>query len=218
MSDTSCNYAIFPGSFDPIHNGHIELAEHACLHYGWEHVYLIPSSHFHNRPVSPQLSGDWRLRLCRAALDERPATRLRLLGHEITDHAPGYLIDTVRTVHKRFGNDGGADEEWRVRVILGSDLLTEIGQWKAIDELVQRVHFYFFSRPSDTEPFSTAILEQHRFHYTFCPTPPYFVSSSDVRQRTAVNESIADLVPSSVAEIIAANHLYRATDLAIDIE
>lgn len=221
MSRNLQDCAIFPGSFDPIHRGHIELAERVCDHYGWERVYLIPSAHFRNRPTSPQLSGSWRLRLCRAALAERPDTRLRLLEHEIANRTPGYLIDTVHALRERFGGDDRADDAGqRVSVLLGSDLLAEIGQWKAIDELAQAVHLYLFSRPSsdEDEPPATAILERSHFHYTLCPTPPYFVSSSDIRQRIAVGKSIAGLVPSSVAELIAEHHLYCAHSLAIDAE
>lgn len=237
------SYAIFPGSFDPIHNGHIQMAEYACHQYGWERIYLIPTSHFLNRRTPIVLSGEWRLKLCRAALEERNAlpgtlpSSLRLLEHEITTHAPGYLIDTVRRAIRQQaqGHEGTGTAGTRVQVLLGSDLLSEIGGWEQVDELARWVHLYVCGRGGGTNNDTSndtnndtngdanndtrragmskadaASLTAHGFQYTVCANPRNPTSSTEVRRRVAANESIRDMVPAAVERLIANHRLYQA--------
>lgn len=221
MRPHSNNYAILPGSFDPIHNGHLELAEYAAHHYAWERVYFIPSAHFPNRATPLHLSGRWRVRLCRAALAERATSRLALLAHEVTHHRPGYLIDTVRALQQRWRLRASGPHP-RVNVLLGSDLLHELANWKEIDELSHLTHIYLFHRPHlnngnyNTTPRTRSraqadqtLLTTHGFPHTLCDNPPLPVSSSEIRQRIARQQSIADLVPDSVERLIRQHRLYQ---------
>ena len=212
-------YAIFPGSFDPIHNGHMQMARYARRRFGLQRIYLIPTAYFANRRAAMALSGEWRLRLCRAAVADDPT--LQLLGHEIAANSPGYLIETVRTLRRRWGRSG------RMAVLLGSDLMAEIGSWKAVDDLARCVHLYIFDRRGSgsatgtggaTEAagaaemggtIDTAPLIEHGFRYTLCDNAPYVMSSSEVRAQITAGGDIGGAVPPAVARLIDRYRLYR---------
>ena len=189
-------YAIFPGSFDPIHNGHVQIARYMCQHYAFDAIYFIPTDHFVNRAIPMVLSGEWRVRLCKAALETE--AQMTVLDHEVTHHTPGYLIKTIDILRHAW------NESHPINVIIGNDLLNEMHEWKAFASLVRSAHFYIFNRAS--APKSTRMYE--RLQYTHCNNSIYHISSTEVRTAIKERRSVHALLPGAVARLIQDHRLY----------
>ena len=181
--------ALYGGTFDPIHHGHLILAADALGVLGVDRVIFIPaavSPHKLTRPTAPAAV---RLQMVAAAIEGEP--RFELDDSELSREGPSYTIDTVEHIQARFP---GA----QLHCLIGADNVAQLGTWRRIAELRQLVQFVVFTR-------GTAGSEAG------FPTLPrrIDISASEIRARVARGDSIRYLVPERVRSIIAAQHLYQ---------
>lgn len=210
---------ILGGTFDPIHIGHLDVAEAAIRALHLDRVLLMPANVPPHR-ASPQASAPHRFAMAALAIAGRD--RLALLDLEMLSDEPSYTSATLDRLAAR-----GLDTR-KLFLITGADAFRDIATWKDYPALLDRAHFVVVSRPDRAAsslrdvlpdlagrmmqpPFSTEALERPHVLLVDAPTSP--VSSTEVRRRITRREPLAGLVPDLVAEYIATHDLYQGSPL-----
>jgi nicotinate-nucleotide adenylyltransferase len=199
---------ILGGTFDPIHFGHLDVADAARRAMSLDQVWLIPSCDPPHRPADPVASAFHRFALVALAIQGNDA--LRVSDIEVTRTGPSYSVDTLRAL---------AGMGWRpsqLFFILGSDAFAEIATWHQFPAVLDAANFVVMARPGtslDTAIARTPSLGD-RLGTSIFPVEAHTraVSSSTIRARLAARQPIDDLVPTAVARHIVAHHLYEAVD------
>ena len=209
---------ILGGTFDPIHLGHLRLAEEICEDLKLERVYLVPAAlppHKDNRPITPF---HHRLDMTRIASEESPILEVQDLEGRRQDLS--YSIETLREFHQLFRS--GLD----LFFIVGMDAFLEIKTWKEYNKLFDYAHFVIIKRPGvqseELEPFLLSLRvgfkregKENVFISTSGNSLIYKkstlmdISSTHIRERVAKGKSIRFLVPEPVREYIIEKGLYR---------
>jgi nicotinate-nucleotide adenylyltransferase len=185
---------LFGGSFDPVHLGHLLVAQAAREELGLDRLFFIPAAQSPFKPDRKPTSAASRLRLLRLALAGKPWCEID--EQELHRGGVSYTIDTVRDYARRF-------PEAHLLYLIGGDHVPKLPAWREADELARRVEFVAVPRPGQAEtPFPKPF--QGRSLKGF----PLGVSSSQIRARIQSGEPIDQLVPAAVAEAIRGAGLY----------
>ena len=197
---TPIRAGILGGTFDPIHIGHVETASAVRRMLSLNYVMLLPSRTPPHRNIEPRASGYHRFAMTALAAGERED--LRASDIELRRDGPSYTVHTLESLH----DDGFAAAQ--LYFIVGADAFAEIDTWYDYPRLLELANFVVVPRPGFPAP--AAPPQQHRGPTTVScldiSTPD--VSSTDIRQRVAKGEPIADLVTRGVAEHIRRHQLY----------
>jgi nicotinate-nucleotide adenylyltransferase len=193
--------AILGGTFDPIHLGHIAIAEQARDGAGLEETWLVPSAMPPHRGAASASAQD-RLDMVQSAVAGHP--RLRVLDIEVRRPGPSYTADTLRQLEAGYP---GA-EFW---IVLGADAARDIMTWHGREELLGRARFLLVNR-SGVDRLAEADARRLGFdaggRTLIIEVDSPAISATEVRERVAAGLSLDGLVPAAVAEIIAARGLY----------
>ena len=201
------NLGVFGGSFNPIHLGHLILAEQMREHFALEKVLFIPAKeppHKRNHALAP-------------AADRREMVRLAVAGNEafeVSDielrrEGASYTIDTIQELQRRFG--AGAE----LHFIIGSDTVRELPTWHRVGELLRLCEFVIGARPGHearVREHLSGILSDEELSALEARTVTIRliqISATDIRERVRSGRSIRYLVPSAVEEYIAKRGLYQ---------
>ena len=195
--------AVFGGTFDPIHLGHIAVAEQAREGIVAEQTWLVPAGiPPHRGPVDAGALD--RLEMCRAAVAGQP--RISVLDLELRRPGPSYTVDTMRDLHA----DHPDHELW---VVLGADAARRMPEWHGSEQLLGGFHFVLVNRAGAArvaQPEAIALgFHPDRTRIVGIDSPE--VSATEIRHRVASGAPLDGLVPSGVASIIQARGLYRRT-------
>lgn len=211
------------GTFDPVHNGHIEAATSVRAALGLDRVILIPSNVPPHRPVQPRVSPFHRFAM--AALAVQAIDGLEVSDLELLASGPSYTSTTLA----RFHETGLTPSQ--LFFITGVDAFAEIATWRHYPTLLDGAHFVVVSRPGHRHETITARapdlaarvvdLREERAPHQRVPERPSVIyleaatpdaSSTAVRSRLATGQPIDDLVPAGVSRHIARHHLYQPPD------
>lgn len=185
---------LFGGSFDPIHLGHLLVAQAAREELDLARLFFIPAAQSPFKPDSQPTPAAERLRLLRLALAGK--TWCEIDEQEIRRGGVSYTIDTVRDYAGRF-------PEAQIFYLIGADHLPQLPKWRAAQDLARLVEFVVIPRPGQTEtPFPAP------FRGRWLTGFPLGVSSSQIRARVKAGLPIEHLLPETVAEAIRNNRLY----------
>ncbi|MBI4566299.1 MAG: nicotinate (nicotinamide) nucleotide adenylyltransferase [Planctomycetes bacterium] len=187
---------LFGGTFDPIHVGHLIIAESAAEALRLDRVLLIPAASNPLKRGKSAPAGD-RWSMVRAAIRGNP--RLEACDLEIRRDGPSFMIDTV---HRLEGLTFA-----KLFLIVGSDAVREIRRWRRARELVRRVTLAVVGRPGTERTAPPAFVP----NWVRVPAPAMEISATEIRARVRRGRSIRYLVPEAVAAIIRKKQLYRGT-------
>jgi nicotinate-nucleotide adenylyltransferase len=198
--------AIYGGTFDPIHNGHLHVARQLIQSGHVSKIVLVPAGQPQLKDA-PRASADDRLEMCHLAVKEIQAREkfpIEVSDVEIKRNGPSYAIDTVLEI-KRLNPDENL--AW----IIGSDAYRRVDQWHRSDELKELISFIVIERPEkrDSEKESERDFDDSE-EFDALDISAIEISSTEIRKRLQHGESIEKLVPSSVARYIAEKGLYAA--------
>jgi nicotinate-nucleotide adenylyltransferase len=189
---------LFGGSFDPVHNAHLALAQSALAELKLDELRWIPAGQAYQkaRPLS-----DARHRAAMVALAIRDEPSFVLDHSELNRAGPSYTLDTVRAAQA-----AAPDAQWFL--IIGADQYAGLHTWKDWPELLARVTLAVANRPGAVPPVDAAVL---RAPHRVVPLPMLDISSTEVRQRVAAGQPVDTLVPPQVARYIESHALYRGS-------
>jgi nicotinate-nucleotide adenylyltransferase len=210
---------ILGGTLDPPHYGHLDAAEAARAALALDEILFVPSADPPHRATDPLATPLHRFALVALAVAGHEGYRVSDL--ELTRAGPSYTADTLRALHA---------EGWRASqlfFIIGSDAFADIATWREYPAIMHAANFAIVARPGTTLETALAhapelrprvcashqgLLDAGRTAIFLVEARTRDVSSSAIRARLAARQPIGDLVPASVAQHIAAHHLYGAVD------
>jgi nicotinate-nucleotide adenylyltransferase len=210
---------ILGGTFDPIHYGHLRIAEEACEELNLEKVLLIPGA-------TPPHKGKMRIspfneRFAMAAMAAKGSPLLEVLDLEGRREGPSYSVDTITEVRRMFGPDVD------LFFIIGMDAFLEIKTWKRYEDLFKETNFAVIKRPGvPDEQFGSLIMSMgigfqpdDKGDSFFLPSTGQGIfykkmalldiSSTMIREKAASGRSIRFLLPESVESYIMEKGLYK---------
>jgi nicotinate-nucleotide adenylyltransferase len=185
---------LYGGSFDPVHCGHLLVAQAACEEILLDRLFFIPAARSPFKPDAAPAPALDRLRLLRLALAGR--ANCEIDEQEIRRGGTSFTVDTVRDYIRRF-------PAATFFYLIGADHVPTLPAWRESAELARLVEFVIIPRPGQKpaalpRPFVGRELAGF----------PLGVSSSQVRRRVKAGQSVCGLVPDAVAESIHNSKLY----------
>jgi len=193
MARSENNFGILGGSFDPIHMGHLILAEYALEEYALDKIIFIPNR-IPNLKNPPQASARHRYLMVKLAIQDNP--RFEISGMEMNRKGISYTYDTIIQLKKKFKNT-------RFFFIIGSDAYGQLPQWKNFKKLIKEIEFIVAAR-SDAK-----VKKIPGIKFQVLNIPEVTISSSYIRERLKRGLSIRYLVPDRVWKYIREFNLYR---------
>ena len=182
--------ALFGGTFDPIHHGHLILAREAVEKLGLDRLIFIPAAQSPFKPTQISAPAELRAAMVRTAIAGEKTFDLD--ESEIRRGGTSYTIDTVEAAMARWP---GAELWW----LIGEDHLDQLPAWHRYAELIKLVRFAVFARTGhEGRPNGFPRL-----------TRQVDISATEIRTRVARGDSIRYLVPEPVRILIEENRLYR---------
>ena len=187
---------LFGGSFDPVHLGHLLVAQAATEELALERLFFIPAAQSPFKPASQPTTAALRLRMLRLALAGKP--NYEIDAQEIERGGTSFTIDTVRDYTRRFPQS-------ELFYLIGADHVPTLPKWREAEELAHLVQFVVIPRPGEIPaslppPFRIQVLGGW----------PLQLSSSQIRARVQAGRPVDPLVPPGVGEVIREAGLYRA--------
>ncbi|NDK98139.1 nicotinate-nucleotide adenylyltransferase [Photorhabdus bodei] len=208
--------ALFGGTFDPIHYGHLQPVETLAYQTGLNQVILLPNHVPPHRP-QPEATAQQRLEMVQLAVQDSPLFTVD--KRELERTIPSYTIDTLESFRQELGNKPP------LAFIIGQDALLSLHTWHRWPELLSFCHLLVCARPGYQTQFSTTEMQQwltkHQIYdpsqlgskpngYIYlADTPLLSISATDIRQRHQQGLSCDDLLPLSVQKYIDSQGLYR---------
>lgn len=191
---------ILGGTFDPVHVGHLALAEAAREGLGLARVHFVVAAQPPHKSRRPITAAEHRWRMVALATHDTP--HFLACRCELDRQGPSYTIDTVRDYARRY-------PAARLHLILGSDALLELDTWREPQALLGLVTVVVAVRPGTDRKAVSARLRAVDGVLLELMAPD--VSATEVRSRIAAGLSVDGLVPPSVVDYIARQGLYSAS-------
>ena len=192
------------GTFDPVHIGHLIIAEEVREKLGLEAVIFLPAGQPWIKADRTIASGEHRLQMLKLALGSNPFFKLSSL--ELERKGSTYSVDTISILRAELGPGV------QLYFIVGFDALRQLPQWKEPASLIQMCQMVGVKRPGCSEldlPALEAVVPGISHRLTLLDVPQIGISSSEIRERVARGLSIRYLVPEAVEEYIRNYGLYR---------
>lgn len=196
---------IMGGTFNPIHHGHLVMAEEVRNNFKLDKVIFVPTGTPPHKNLGQLASAEDRYLMTVLATMTNLCFEVSSL--EIERRGVSYTIDTVREFKQIYG------QETQLYFITGADAILSIFTWKNVDALLASCEFIAATRPgyclSELQEKIEAINPDYLKHVHLVEVPGIAVSSTDVRQRIKEGKPIKYLLPETVESYIIKNKLYR---------
>ncbi len=196
MQSVGQHIGIFGGSFDPVHTGHVLVAQAAIEELQLSRLFLIPAACSPFKVDQQPTSAAHRLAMLRLAFAGR--TDCEVDDLEIQRGGTSFTIDTVRHFAQKFA---GA----KLFYLIGADNVPKLNQWRDANDLAKLTEFVVIPRPGDA-PAPLPLPSPFRGRYL--DGFPFGVSASQIRARAKAGLPLKPLVPAAVAQFIQNNRLY----------
>ncbi|MDE7250790.1 MAG: nicotinate-nucleotide adenylyltransferase [Lachnospiraceae bacterium] len=195
---------IMGGTFNPIHFGHLLLAEQAMEAYDLDEVLFIPSGNPYMKDTEPIVNGDIRAKMIELAIDGHPYFRLSSM--ELERKGPTYTFETLEELKKK-------NSECTYFFITGADSLLTMETWKNPERIFKNCVVIASVRGTGTEEkirkIATHLIYEYQADVHILPTRFIDLSSSEIRYRIAEGKSVRYMLPEKVREYIYENDLYQ---------
>lgn len=182
---------IFGGSFNPIHRGHIEMANIAIEKFNLDRLYIVPLGTPSHRPNTNFASGSKRMAMVKLACSNNK--KLYPCDYEVVSKSVSYTFDTLLKIREEHPNS-------LIYEIIGEDSAEYLTSWKNYEKMIDLCKFIFFKRKgycSTTDGLLTI------------EAPLFNISSTLIREKIKNKESLKDYITEDIEEYIIKHDLYR---------
>ena len=211
---------LFGGTFNPFHNGHIEIIQYVKDRYGLNKVFLIPSATPPHKPDINLAPANDRFEMVRQSLQDYD--NFFVSDKELIRKGPSFTIDTINEFKKEYGRNT------HFSLLMGSDAFLDITTWKNKDKIFETIRIiimlrghwgnydaivsfideniskgYFFNEQDNT------FSHKKKKRILICRVPKINISSTMIRERVKNNEPIKNFVPANIEKIIRTKDLYK---------
>jgi len=183
------------GSFNPIHIGHLIIANYMANHTDLNQVWLVVSPQNPLKKYGDLINTYDRLEMAKLATDN--SKNIKVSDVELRLPQPSYTIDTLVHLKEKY-------PEHEFAIIMGSDNLVTLHKWKNYKLILRDYRIYVYPRPG----YENAEFASHP-SVTITMTPLMELSASFIRKSIAEKKSVRYFVPDSVLEFIESKALYR---------
>lgn len=187
------NIILFGGSFNPIHNGHLALAEYMTKQTYVDEVWMLLS------PQNPlkqlqMASNEHRLEMLQIAIKDIP--KLKICDIELSLPKPNYTYETLQALKEIY-------PQHKFSLLIGEDNFSILTKWKNYEQILNNHRIYVYPRQNET---NSTILQHHNIQFIKAPTFPF--SSTEIRKKIASKENVDSSLPTGVYEFIELNKIY----------
>jgi len=186
---------LFFGSFNPIHTGHLIIANYMANFTGLDEVWMVVSPHNPLKEKKALTNMYDRLEMVKLATDR--SDQLKVSDIEFGLPQPSYTIDTLTYLHEKYPGKEFA-------LIMGADNLASFKKWKNYELLLQNYKIYVYPRPGID-------LSEWKDHpgIVITETPQMDISSTFIRKAIQAGKSVQYFIPENVLEFIESKNMYR---------
>jgi nicotinate-nucleotide adenylyltransferase len=192
---------IFGGSFDPVHNGHLELARCCQRQAALDEVWFTPTAIQPLKYGGPQATNRERLEMLHLAIDNEPSWRVCTL--EIERGGFSYTVDTLQQIHTEL-------PDAKLFFLMGADAVRDVPHWKEPAEIFRLATPLIVCRAGQPQPDLSALKQicpaDHQSQLIDMPAMPE--SSTEIRRHIATGKSVEEFVPSEVCMFITRHKIY----------
>ena len=181
---------IMGGTFNPIHQGHLLLAEQAREYCELDEVLFIPSGNSYMKDSSEILDGEIRIFMTAAAIEDNPSFTLSTM--EMEREGATYTCDTIQDLREK-------EPFAQYYFIMGADSLFSMESWKDPGEIFKNCILVAAARE---------LQAKYQARIIILPERKIDISSSEVRSRIREGKSVRYMIPDKVIDYISSNHLY----------
>lgn len=198
------NTGILGGTFDPVHLGHLAIAEEARRRLRLSRVLFVPAGQpwlKEDREITP---ASHRIKMVELAIAGKPYFEVSTI--ETDRPGPSYTVDALTVLQQKLGAKA------KLFLIVGWDSLNELPEWHNPAVLVRMCKMVAVTRPGSTLPnleALEALVPGVKQSTILLDITPIAISSTDIRERAAKGLSLSGLVPDEVASYIREQKLYR---------
>ncbi len=186
---------LFFGSFNPVHIGHMALANYMLCYTDMQQLWFVVSPQNPLKSKSGLLDQNQRLVLVNAAIDDYP--NMRSSNIEFSLSQPSYTINTLVHLQEKY-------PEHTFSLILGQDNLQTFHKWKNYEEILKGFHIYIYPRPNCVK---TEFDDHPNIHFTEAPLME--VSSTFIRNAIKSKKDVRFFLPQKVWEEIDLMNFYK---------
>lgn len=188
---------LYFGTFNPIHTGHLIIANHMAEYSGLDQVWLVVTPHNPLKKKSTLLDDHHRLQMVFLATEDFP--KLKPSDIEFRLQQPNYTVLTLVHLQEKFPTH-------KFSLIMGEDNLNSLHKWKNYETLLQNHHIYVYPRINQ-EP-KNIEFENHP-HIHFIDAPVVEISSTSIRNGIKEGKNVQPLLPHKVWQYVEHNLFYR---------
>ncbi len=189
---------IFAGTFNPIHNAHLMMAQYAIDNFGFDKILFIPAFKPPHKDYDSQIS-EHRFNMVELAIENN--SHFEISNIEFQRESKSYTYLTILELYKLYNVDG------KINMLIGTDAFEKIESWYETDKLKELVDFIVFVRENEKVNFDK--LKEKGYNFKFAKMSFCDISSTEIRQKIQTNQSIQNLVTKEVKEYIEKNGLYK---------
>lgn len=197
------NIGVLGGTFDPIHLGHLIVAEEARERLGLAQVIFVPAGQPWMKGGKSITPGWERLRMAELAVESNPF--FCVAANEVERSGPTYTVDTLQELQRDL------DPDSRLRFIVGMDSLEQFHRWKDPEKLLELCQLVVVNRPGHQGVDINTLVgrfPQAGTRLSLLTVPRIEISATDIRRRVSQGISVRYLVPEAVEAYIREHRLY----------
>jgi nicotinate-nucleotide adenylyltransferase len=188
---------LFFGTFNPIHVGHLIIANHMAEFTDLDEVWFVVTPHNPFKAKSSLLSNHHRYRLVQEATEDYPKLKPSNIEFELTQ--PNYTVDTLAHLYEKY-------PEQEFSLIMGLDNLNSFHKWKNHEVILKNHHLYVYPRVKDGQ--KTSELLEHE-HVHLIDAPIVEISSTFIRRAIREQKNIRALMPEKAWKYMDEMNFYK---------
>jgi nicotinate-nucleotide adenylyltransferase len=190
---------LFFGSFNPVHIGHLIIANHIVEHSDLDEIWFVVTPHNPHKPKASLLNDTQRLSMVRLAVENYP--KLKASNIEFNLPQPNYTINTLTVLQEKYPDN-------RFVLLMGQDNLAGLHKWKNFDSILQYYEIYVY--PRLTDKITRKDIATHP-SVRYIQAPVMEISATRIRKDIADGKNIRPLLPPEVFTYIDEMNFYKST-------